>query len=125
MYWFLFLGAIMALTYHDRDGAAVAYLDDDNEHIYAFDGRPLGYVRGEHVYDFNGNFIAWNEHGWLRDADGHAMLSTNGSQGGPMKPFNQFEPFKGFKQFLPFRSFGQFAPFKPFYSYQWSDKRFW
>lgn len=74
--------------------------------------------------DINGKIIAWNNDGWLRDTDGHAML-LNVSQGGPMKPFNQFKPFKGFKQFLPFGSFEQFAPFKPFFSYQWSTKSFW
>ena len=115
----------MSYTYFDRNGAAVAYLDDDNEHIYAFDGRPLGYLKGEQKYDFQGKFVAWNNNGWLWDTQGNALLSTNHSQGGPNKPFNQFEPFKGFKQFLPFRSFEEYAPFKPFFSYQWSNKRFW
>jgi hypothetical protein len=112
-------------TYYDRTGKPVAYLDDDEVHIYAFDGRPLAYLSGEHVYDFGGKFVAWNSDGWLRDTDGHALLSTDHSQGGPTKPFNQFEPFKGFKQFLPFKGFEEFAPFKPFDSHNWSGRSFW
>lgn len=115
----------MSITYYDREGAAVAYLDDDQEHIYAFDGSPVGYVDGEHVWSFGGQFLGWNNRGWIRDQAGDAMLYAAGAQGGPFKPFNQFEPFKGFKQFLPFKGFKQFVPFKPIFSLNWSNEKFW
>jgi hypothetical protein len=115
----------MALTYYDRHGAAVAYLDDDDTHIYAYDGRPLAYLDGEHLWSFGGEFLGWNRNGWLWDKSGSTMLSTAASQGGPMKPFEQFEPFKGFKQFLPFKGFKEFVPFEPFFTTTWSDDQFW
>lgn len=102
----------------------MAYIDD-GEHIYSWNGRPIAYIRGEHVYAFSGNFIGWFIDGWIRDANGDAMLFTEDAEGGPQRPTLKFKKFKGFKQFPPFKGFEDFPPFKPFFRNQWSDVQFW
>jgi hypothetical protein len=115
----------MSASYFDLKGRPVAYLDDDQTHFYSFDGTPLAYIQGKHLWNFDGKFLGWNKNGWLWDTSGNGMASSAHSVGGPVKPFDQFEPFKGFKRFLPFKGLQEYARFEPYYSFQWSNQRFW
>jgi len=101
------------VTLFDGAGAAVAYIDYDDElTIYSFAGQPLAYLSEDSVYGFNGKHLGWFDNGVLRDHSGHSA----GFIQGQCPVFTQFEPFKGFKQFKPFKAFQQFKPFKPFAS---------
>ena len=101
------------ISLFDAAGAAVAYVDyDDESTIYSFAGEPLAYLREDHIYGFNGKHLGWFEQGVLRDSSGSAAGFVNDT----LPVFAQFEPFKGFKQFKPFKAFQEFAPFKPFIS---------
>lgn len=102
------------ITLFTPRGAPQAYIATDEENtIYSFDGRPLGYIDDQaNVYGFNGRHLGWFEEGKIWDHEGRRVGYT--SQTCPA--FVQFEPFKGFKRFKPFKAFAQFPPFKPFKS---------
>ena len=106
------------ITLFGSKGDPKAYIarDEDNT-IYAFDGRPLAYLDGENIYGFNGQHLGWFEDGIVWDHKGLRIGFTSSK----CPAFTKFEPFKGFKRFKPFKSFKRFAPFKPFKSFSTSN----
>lgn len=115
--WPLHCASADEVTLFSSDGAAVAYVDTDDELIiYLWAGEPVGYLEatGEtlHVWGFNGKHLGWFERGAVWDGSGNAACATRDAFGG----VTQFEKFKSFKKFKPFKSFQEFAPFKPFLS---------
>lgn len=112
------------MKFYDSNGAAVAYLDADGETIYAWGGKPLGYLSGDNIYAFGGEHLGWFEDGWIIDHAGGHSFFTDRSVGGPVLPYKQFEAFKGFKEFLPFKGYQAYAPYKPYRSTGWGKNIF-
>lgn len=112
------------VKFYDQDGAAVAYLDEDGETIYAWGGKPLAFVEGQDIFSFAGKHLGWLENGWVIDHDGGHSYFTENASGGPMKPLKQLQNLKGLKEFLPFKGFKEFVPFKPFRSNAWGKRLF-
>jgi hypothetical protein len=100
------------MTLFNKDGNAVAYIDDDNETIFLWDGTPVAYLDNENLYGFNGKHLGWYENGIIWNHSGERCGFSKES----LPVFAKFEPFKSFKKFRPFKSFKEFAPFKPFKS---------
>ncbi|MDP2721159.1 MAG: hypothetical protein Q8O72_00260 [Bacteroidales bacterium] len=100
------------MTFYNQNGNAVAYIDDDNETIFLWDGTPVAYLDKENIYGFNGKHLGWFEDGIVWNHNGE----KNGFTKKSLPVFSKFEPFKAFKKFKPFKSFKEFAPFKPFKS---------
>ena len=91
------------LTVYLWSGKPVAYLENNSSEgfdIYGFNGKHLGWLVGDHVYEHSGKVV-----GATRDGCVGAGI----------------EPFKSFKQFKPFKAFKEFSPFQPFLSLQWSS----
>lgn len=100
------------MTLFNKDGNATAYIDDADNTIFLWDGTPVAYLDNEDIYGFNGKHLGWFEDGIIWNHNGE----RNGFNKNSLPVFAQFEPFKAFKQFKPFRAFKENVPFKPFKS---------
>lgn len=109
------------ITFYNSYGAPIAYLDSDGVHIFGFDGTPLGYLKNEKVYNFEGRFLGWFENGWLYDLTNSPTFFTEEAKGGPLKPLKQLKPLKGLKQLKPLKGLKELTPLKPLRSLNWSE----
>lgn len=58
-------------------GEPVAYISDDpNKTVYLWDGHPVAYLYGYHVYGFNGRHLGWLINNVLYDSDGNRIGFT-------------------------------------------------
>lgn len=106
------------LDFYDSRGRAVAYIDEDkNLTIYLWDGKPVAYLDDDSVYGFNGKHLGWLKGQAIYDHDGNVVAALPEAFHGPVSA----APAKSFKQFVPFKAFKEFKPFKPFLGSTWSD----
>lgn len=108
------------LLFYDKTGRAIAFLDDDGEHIYLVSGRPVAYLRNDSVYAFSGRYLGWIQNGWLWDRGGKAALCTDASFGGPPRPRKKTFPPGGFKRQRPVKAAREARPSRPARVMQWS-----
>lgn len=109
------------MTFYDLHGRPIAYLCDDNIHIYLFDGKPVAYLHNSTVYGFNGHHLGWFEKGWIRDLQGYCVFFTKMASGsGPIKPIKQIKPIKSIRQIKPIKSIKQIKRIKPINKMSWS-----
>ena len=80
----------------------------------------MAYLDNENLYGFNGKHLGWYENGIIWNHNGEKCGFNKES----LPVFAKFEPFKSFKKFKPFKSFKEFAPFKPFKSSSISKMNF-
>lgn len=111
---------MIVITFYDKKGAPIAYLQDDGIHIYLFNGKPVAYLYENTVYGFNGKQFGWFEDGWIRDLRGYCVFFTENTTGGPSKPLKQLKPLKSLKQLKPMKSMKQSKVLKPTKSLSWS-----
>jgi 4-fold beta flower protein len=111
--------AAKGLEFYDSRGRAAAYIDEDDENLtlYLWDGKPVAYLDEDSVYGFNGKHLGWLKGSAIYHHDGNVVAAFPEVFRSPVSP----APVKSFKQFVPFKSFKEFKPFKPFFSQQWSE----
>jgi hypothetical protein len=102
--------------FFDSRGAAVAFFDDDQT-LYLWSGKPVAYLDEDSIFGFNGKHLGWLAMGSIYDHDGNLVAAIADRFASPVKS----PPSKGFKEFKPFKAFEEFKPFKPFFSNNWSD----
>ncbi|HYD92248.1 MAG TPA: hypothetical protein VEA37_12265, partial [Flavobacterium sp.] len=110
----------------DKDGNPFAYIAiDDESTIYSWNGSPLGYLFREdnqtHIYSFQGKHLGWFEDGVVRDHTGNVAAFTKGAITNVLA---KIEPIKGLKQLKPLKSFRELAPLKPVNSLYFSNSPF-
>jgi len=108
------------LDYYDSRGRAVVYIDEgdvENPTFYLWDGKPVAYLDEDNVYGFNGKHLGWIKGGAIYDHQGNLVAALAEDFANPVS----VPPIKSFKQFKPFKAFKEFKPFKPFFSSNWSD----
>ena len=108
------------ITLYDQSGRPIAY-SDDHAHLYYFDGTPVAYLNGEHVYSFSGDHLGYYINGWVFDHDGGRILFSAEAAGGPLRPLKLMTPLKGIKSVLPVKGIRTIPPVKPIPSLGWSD----
>lgn len=86
----------MSLNFYDRDRKPIVYTDDD-EHLYAYCGRPVAYFYEGSVYSYPGRHLGFISDGVIRDNNGRIVLYTADSRGGGMKRYLPPAPEKGAK----------------------------
>src|SRR5437870_4356594 len=64
-------------TFYDSSGHAVAYIDDDGESIYLWNGQPVAWVDGDSIYSYSGHYLGWLQNGWVWDLTGRAVFFTD------------------------------------------------
>lgn len=102
----------MEETLYDPDGNAIAYIDYNDENtIYIWEGSPVAYLDEENrIYGFNGKHLGWFEDGIVWNLTGDRI----GFNKQTVPVFAKFEPFKAFKKFKPFKSYKEYAKYKPY-----------
>ncbi|MFQ6081804.1 MAG: 4-fold beta flower protein [Candidatus Aminicenantia bacterium] len=105
----------MELTIYDKAGKPHAYITDDGT-IYLWNGKPVAYLDGEHVYGFNGTHFGWFENGIMYDRQGMRIGFTPQT----CPSVTQVEPVKSVKQVKHVKSVQQVPPVKPVFSIGYS-----
>ena len=69
----------MEKTLFDKDGEAVAYIVDDyHETVYMWDGIPVAYLyNDEHIYGINGRHLGWLINEVIYDGQGERIGFTS------------------------------------------------
>jgi hypothetical protein len=68
----------METTLYSKNGKSVAYVADDGETIYLWDGHAVAYLHEDKVYGFNGKLLGWFANGIIYDMHGHQIGFTQG-----------------------------------------------
>ena len=108
------------MTFYNNCGMALFYTDD-NEHLFDYNGSPLGYIYENSVYNYNGNHIGWFDNGWINAPNGQYLFFNENANGGPMKPMKFIKPMKSIKYMKPMKSMREMRPMKPMRSLSWSS----
>jgi hypothetical protein len=95
----------------------------ENGRLVDFDGNSIGFLDGEHIYDYNGVHRGWYIEGIFRDHNGDCVGFGEkiGNTPHPFLPFKEFKPFPAFVEFEPFRPFKELPPIKAIFSFSWSE----
>jgi hypothetical protein len=109
----------MARDLYGRDGRATHYVDD-NDTLYTWGGRPIGFVNGEEIYTSAGRHVGRLSGGWVRDKSGNAVAFTSGASGGPIPPIPAIPPIKAIPAIPPIRSIPQIPPIPSIPTLGWS-----
>ena len=108
------------MDFYDSRGKVVAYIDsdsDDSPTFYLWDGKPAAYLDDDSIYGFNGKQLGWIKGNTIYDHRGNMVAALSGAFASPIS----IAPFKSFKQSKPLKAFKEFKPFKPFFTSNWSD----
>lgn len=109
------------MTFYDSHGEPIAYLYNDEIHIYLFSGEPVAYLHDNSVYGYNGHQFGWFENGWIRDLNGYCVFFTeNASGSGPAKPAKYAKPAKSARYAKPAKCARQAKRAKAAKSLSWS-----
>ena len=52
----------------DATGRPVAYIDEDGESVYLWNGTPVAFVSDDAVHSYRGRFLGWFDDGWIRES---------------------------------------------------------
>ena len=102
------------VTLFDKNAQPVAYINYVNKDstIYMWDGTPVAYLEeNEGVYRFDGRFLGWYEDGIVYDKEGYAVAAREGTLKGEIsmvtplpaspKEEKKGKPDKGVKESKP------------------------
>jgi len=109
------------LTFYNKNGKATAYLDDDNESIFLYNGLPVAWLSDDTVYSYSGKVLGWFQDGWIRDLNGNCVFFSDSASGGPAKPAKQAKPARGAKSARPAKGARHARPAKAAKSDSWSS----
>ncbi len=109
----------------DKNKEAIAYIDyNDDASIYTFEGEPVAYIYNEEeIYNFDGKFLGWYFNGIVYDKN---ALSAVGAKYGVSKGnihtevITLPEKTEGVKHTRPTKSAREVAPVRPILDNNWS-----
>ncbi len=70
------------IHFYSKIGQPICY-SSDGEHLYLWDGSPIGYIDDERVFSFSGRALGWFIKGWLYDRNCNPALFSEYAEGGP------------------------------------------
>lgn len=111
----------MTVTFYNSEGRAVAYLDDNGESIYLYDGTPVAWLSEDSIYSYSGRYLGWFQNGWVWDLNGHCVFFTDNATGGVGRPIRQVRPVRGVRSVRPVRGVREVRPVRPVKSLSWSN----
>jgi len=110
------------MEFYDRNGSGAAYVAEDGETIFLWNGTPVAYLDGDAIYAINGRHLGWFDGGWIRDRRGQPVVFTPNSDGnGPMKPMLRMQPMRAMQKMQPMRGMQQMLPIRPVPKMSWSS----
>ena len=102
---------------YDATGSAVASIAPDQDMtIYLWSGKPTAYLDDEDIYRFNGRHLGWFQSGVVYDHDGRVVAALAENCRIPVDT----APLKSLKQLRPLKSLKELKPSKPRFSRDWS-----
>ncbi|HKC69286.1 MAG TPA: hypothetical protein VKG26_13705 [Bacteroidia bacterium] len=107
-------------TFYNKLGVALAYISDDNQYIYLYNGTPVAWLSDENIYAYSGRYLGWIVNGVAYDRNGNAAFFTENSSGGPVKPPRAPRPPRGPRGPRPPRGAREPRPPRPARSLSWS-----
>ncbi len=108
----------METTLFNKKGKPVAYIADDRETIYLWEGMPVAYLEEDRVYGWNGKQLGWFVNDTLFDVYG--LRSGFTKKKSPIA--TEIEPPKLMKQRHEARKVKQHQVVKPALCYGYSAK---
>jgi len=108
------------VEFFNRSGEAVCYVQD-GEHLYLWNGKPVGYIDSGRVFSFRGRVLGWMDNGWLYDRSNRPALFADGATGGPVKPARKVKPVKGVRGVRPVKGVRQVVHVRAVKSNSWSS----
>ena len=108
------------ITFYDKNGIPFCYTEDDC-HIYDFDGNPIAYIDHNSVWNYDGKHLGFMHKGWIIDHSGKYLLFSDQSTGGPLKPLKALTPLKRLRSLKPLKRLKELAPLRPLTRLSWSD----
>jgi hypothetical protein len=109
----------METVFYDKNGEPIAYTED-GIHIYLYSGKPIAYLSGNSLYNYEGSHLGWFVGGWIRDHNGDCVYFTDQTKGGPIKPICGIKPIKGIKEIKPIKGVKEIQPVRPVKSNSWA-----
>jgi hypothetical protein len=108
----------MEISLFNKHGKPVAYIADDGETIYLWDGRPVAFLSDDKLYDWSGRQQGWYNNGTVFDIYG--LRSGFIKSKSPIA--TEMEPLKPQKHLKPVRGEKQTQAIKPILCYGYSNK---
>jgi hypothetical protein len=105
------------ISLFDSRGEATAYISTDHElTIYKWEGKPMAYLSGEHIYGYNGKHLGWFDNGIVWDHKGRGVGFVKGA----VSMSTNLESLKGLKELRSLKSLKELAPLKPLKTQSWA-----
>lgn len=105
------------LDLYDSRGRAAAFLEpSDGLTFYLWSGEPVAYLDDESVYGFNGKHLGWYQNGAVYDHDGNVVVAPAGMFRGVVEP----APPRGLRRLKPLKGLKELRPLRPLFGTSWS-----
>lgn len=111
--------ATSAGEFFDPKGAAAVYFEiSDPERTFYFwsEGTPACYMDEDSLYGFNGKHLGWLRDGAVYDHDGNVVVATAARFKDPV----ELPPPKAPKEYKPYKDYKEHRPYKPVFNHAWS-----
>lgn len=103
---------------YDSVGRAVAYIAPDGDStIYLWSGKPVAYLEEDSVYGFNGKHLGWFRKGTIYDHDGNPVAAVPEN----FRVAVQLPPLKSLKELRPLKGLRELKPLRPIFGTTWSE----
>jgi hypothetical protein len=104
----------------DSVGRAVAFLRDDAR-VISLTGQHVAWIRGQHIYDYQGRHRGWWYGDHARGPDGGVMVWLRNARLGIVRPIPQIPPIPPIPAIPPLRPLPSLPPLKPLKRMGWSE----
>ena len=104
-------------SFYDSRGRAAAYFEESNDLVvYLWSGEPVAYLDDESIFGFNGKHLGWYRDGLIYDNDGGIVVAPASAFRGAPGP----SPQRSLKGLKPLKGLKELRPLKPLFSRAWS-----
>lgn len=108
----------METSLFNKNGKPVAYIAEDGQTIYLWDGRAVAYLDEDRIFGWNGKQLGWFANGTIFDIYGLRSGFTKNKS--PIA--TELEPVKPLKQLKSVKIGKQHQVVRPALCYGYSDK---
>jgi len=104
---------------YDRNGKTVGWLKANI--IYDTAGIPRAFLRKGAIFNYDGEYLGRLVRGYFRDKNGDAVAFLHGAEGGPVIPVHEAPPIPPIFAIPPVSPVTPMPPLAPISSLNWSD----
>lgn len=105
------------LNLFDSRGRAAVFLEpSDDLTFYLWSGEPVAYLDDDSVYGFNGKHLGWYRNGAVYDQDGDIVVAPASMFRGAVEA----APPRGIRGLKPLKGIKELRPLKPLFGLSWA-----